>query len=163
MPRGDAPLPPMTQRLCYATKQLVQAVGGVEAVAEHIGKSKSQVSRTYQPHEPDMMTIADVAACEAVTHGLPGWPHVTTALAAMTGHRLVPIEPDAAPMDDWLTKSAAMLMRVADLGNEIGADLANDGVIDPTEARAIIGKIHVAMASMRALEAMANAVLDAVR
>jgi len=62
------------------TEALVKAVG-VEAACQVTGKSKATLGRYYSDHDDRFMPVDAVAALEAAA----GYPHVTQALAELSG------------------------------------------------------------------------------
>lgn len=147
--------------LCVAAKHAVGALGTVAQVSQVIGKSPAQISRMTSINEPDMLTIADVARIEEMTVGTPGWPHVTTALALLTGHRLVPIEHETQRRDDWIGLVARLLGGSSALGREILDDFSNDGRLDLTELRRIKALLDVERAVLADADRMVQAAMDA--
>lgn len=77
------------QVLAEATKQAVQAAGGLEVCGRETGKSTSQLSRCCSKFEPDSITIRDANIIESISHGRAGHPHILKARARLLGYLLV--------------------------------------------------------------------------
>lgn len=119
-----------------ATRELVLAVGGVDKVKALTGLSDGVISR-----------------CRSDAHGdtLPGWaifqlefacqaPVFARALAALTGHRLVPIDGGDEGDGDHVTDLVGVASSAAAVTQTMGAALA-DGQVTPGEAKAALADI----------------------
>jgi hypothetical protein len=101
------------QVLAEATKQAVQAAGGLEVCSRETGKSTSQLSRCCSKFDPDSITIRDAAIIESISHGRTGHPHIMRARARLLGYLLVQL-PEAHGDGDTLASL------VTDLACELG-------------------------------------------
>ena len=73
-----------------ATRVLVRAVGGIEAAATVCRYGKSAIAEGYDMQRCDRTLPIDVVADLELCAGVPA---VTTVLARLSGHALVPIGP----------------------------------------------------------------------
>lgn len=146
------------QRLKAATRELQRAVGGLEAAAEITGKGKSQHGNYQNLSMPDFATIEAIADMEAVAHGTPGFPQVTSLLCQMAGGVFVPLP----EMPDTDEAPAMFVMRLAsELGAVSGSitdGLADNGKIDPHEAEASLRKL----ATFERITAQLRSVLQSI-
>jgi len=101
------------QALARATKQAIQAAGGLEVCARETGISTSQLSRCCSPHERDSITVRDAATIEAIGHGHDGHPHILRAQARLLGFVLVAL-PEGPEDADGLMRS--MMTLTSELG-----------------------------------------------
>jgi len=151
-------LPPALQAGKAATKALIRAAGGQEAAAAETSKSQPRLSAYGLPNTDDFIPIDTVAALEAVTHGLPGHPHVTRWLAREAGYDLVrrPTAPAAA--GDWHAALAAVSKESGEAVSLVLGALG-DGMVDKAEVRSqrILENIDEAIEKLVALRALAEA------
>lgn len=149
--------PPALQAGKAATKALIKAAGGQEEATRFTGmRSQSRLSSYGLPNTDAFMTIDSVRALEAVTHGLPGHPHVTRWLAGEAGGVFVPL-PRAVLADaaDWHVEMAAVSKEVGDVIQRICLALA-DSKVTPVEARRIRGEIQEAQEHLAMIDALAE-------
>lgn len=119
------------------TEALVKAVG-VEAACDATGKSKATIGRYYSDHDEHadrFMPVDAVAQLEAVA----GFPHVTQALAELSGAH---IDFDARRPNDMSTGGVnsdviALSQRFAMLMSEYQQSIT-DGLITVTEAKRLL-------------------------
>jgi len=110
-----------------ATSALIEECGGVEAAATITRVGKSQLSDYANPHKPDVVIPADVAAdLEATTHA----PLITAVLARLTHHQIMPL-PEAVRGDEL--RACAEALRVAAEAGVTLFDAAADGLLDDAE------------------------------
>lgn len=106
--------------LCSAWKRLVLHVGGLDALACHLGRQRSHLSEYGLPHAGRSPSVATVLEAEA----LAGEPFITRQLAAAQGFRLVPIEePGEAPAVEPL--AAKVLAEMGEAFTTLGAAMAD--------------------------------------
>lgn len=139
---------PDQQMLKAASRELIRAVGGQEAAAEFLGSRQQRMSDCGRPNTPDFLRLDEIARLEDVTHGDPGHPHITAALARRQGYAIVRL-PDAPPAGrDLLSILAENARENGDVASAILSAIG-DGKVDGPERRAILGQIdeqiHVAM------------------
>jgi len=77
------------QQQARKARELIEAVGGLDAAAEITGMSISHLGRYQSPNERDSMSIRIMEQLEAVTHGELSHPIVTRYLARRAGYSLV--------------------------------------------------------------------------
>lgn len=130
------------QRLKLAAKNLVAAVGGIEAAAEVLDKGKSTVARWQSVNDEDYsMPIEAVAALEAVTRGTTGAPQVTRELCRLAGGVFVPL-PDIDIADDCLRGGVMQIStELGDVARELNTALA-DGRVTVRERDAVLREIN---------------------
>lgn len=153
MSAGPVSLPPEQQVLKGATRALVRAFGGQEAAAVHLGRAQSRLSDWSSVNQPAFAPIDVVMALEGVTAGTPGWPHVTRAMAAATGHVLVRL-PEAMPAEaDVFGWVANLAKEAGEVQAELGRALADNRKVDAAEVPAIRAQIADLQALLAAMEA----------
>jgi len=116
-------------RLKSATRDLVQACGGVIRSGELAHVSKTEVSRWQTATDNSLIPLTAVLALE----GDCGLPFVTTVMAELNGRRLN--DPDAAEgatVAGVIKGHAELMQRSADLSATM-ADAMSDLVITPAE------------------------------
>lgn len=150
---------PDKQALKVAMRGLVKAVGGVEAAEGFCRARKSSLSDYGNSHSDGFAPIDVVADLEAITVGLPGWPHVTRKLCQANGGVFVRL-PDASPnAHDWHGGMRALAEQSGHVIAEICGSLADDGGVDADEARLIEEKCHAIAASVMAIASLAERVI----
>ena len=143
-------LPPALQALKVATRAALHAAGGGSAAAQHVSVGQQKLSDYCNPNLSDRFARADVIAqIEALTHGTPGHPHITRALALHAGYGLVPLAHAHDDAKGWPEHIAAL----AKESGEIVASLviaAADGKVTATEIR----KSHLVREADEAIAAL---------
>jgi hypothetical protein len=133
------------QVLAEATKQAVQAAGGLEVCSRETGKSTSQLSRCCSKFDPDSITIRDAAIIEGISHGRAGHPHIMRARARLLGYLLVQLpEPhgDCESLASLVTDLAIELGDVAQavrVATSSGSDCGRD--ISKNEQEAVLAQL----------------------
>ncbi len=122
--------------LKVATRQLVVASGGLEAAAAACRLKHASLARHYSPEHPEMLPLDVIAELQRVAGVVP----VTTALAHLSGHALVPLA--AEPGESELLKQAGTLMRLAGQACMSAAEAMADGVLTPAECAQLSGELH---------------------
>ncbi|MES2494609.1 MAG: hypothetical protein V4618_00715 [Pseudomonadota bacterium] len=134
-------LSPEKQGLKVATKALVGAVGGQEACPGFARYTRHQAYSEFGSvgHDDKFMPVDVVIDLEAVTHGMPGHPHVTRYLCDRAGGAFVKL-PEAAPdAADWHKQLAALIEESRDVSMRIVealGDRATPGLVTAAEIRA---------------------------
>jgi hypothetical protein len=121
--------PAQAQRLKGATRALIAAAGGVDGVAATLGIGHSQVSRYQTLNDAAIIPIDKVAALEALD-GVP--PHVTRALAGLSGHVLVEL-PRGAGAGQLIQTCGELAREIGDVMAALGQALADDGQVSVRE------------------------------
>lgn len=147
--------PPALQAGKAATKALIKAAGGQEEAERFTGRSQSRLSSYGLPNTDAFITIDNVRALEAVTHGLPGHPHVTRWLAREAGGVFVTLPTAALADTDWHVEMAAVSKEVGDVIQRICLALA-DRTVTASEARSIRSEIKDAQEHLAMLDALAE-------
>jgi hypothetical protein len=151
-------LPPEDQQIKKASADLVRAYGGQLAAAEMLGTRQQRLSDCGHRNTADYLRVDEVARLEDVTHGTPGHPHVTRALARRQGYGLFRVA-NAAPCGTDLLKLLADQAREnGDIASAVLAAIA-DHRIEPHEAEAIITQIHEQQAVGAAMIASLEAII----
>lgn len=142
--RRDHVLSVEDQQLKQATKGLIRTFGGTEAAGEHLNQADHRhadhrrMSDVGNKNHGAFLRIDEAAELEDLTVGQPGWPHVTRAMAARTGHVLVKV-PDLRFVDTiWACRAAKLLKEGGDVITGLGARLESGGDIDPDEAASML-------------------------
>lgn len=134
------------QALKAATRQLVQAAGGQEAAATYTRFVRHQAFSDFGNAGPDhaakFAPIDAVADLEAVTHGTPGHPVVTRALARAAGFALVPLPAARTAELDFAAHLQAIIRETADvtLGLSVHLQAAASGKPAPEALRAEVAQ-----------------------
>lgn len=144
-------------RLKGATRLLFRQVGSLEAVAHIASVSHGHAGRYQLAESPDFITIEKVAALES-QEGV--FPHVTQALAALSGHVLVP-RPVITGDGMWAAHLAHTAKEAGDLLSGLGIALANDGAVSAAEAAALMPEVDQALSAITALRQELERVLKA--
>lgn len=125
------------QRLKAAAKDLVGAVGGIEAAADVLGKGKTTIGRWVNINDEDYsMPVEAVAALERVTHGTPGHPQVTRELCRLAGGVFVPLPDGVASNGELRAGVMHLSSELGDVAREIDKALG-DGKVCVREETAI--------------------------
>lgn len=118
------------------TEALVKDVG-IEAACELAGKSKATLGRYYSDsdeHADRFMPIDTVAALEAAAR----YPHVTSALAEISGHTINPNGAERnSPSGGVNSDVIALSQRFAMLMSEYQQSI-EDGIITANEAKRLL-------------------------
>lgn len=143
--------PDTTLKLKGATRLALRQVGSLESAAGLIGIRHAHLSRCQLPDHTDTLSIAAVARMEALA-GVE--PHVTRALAALTGHVLVPAQRAGRATD--------LGQHLAQVGKETGEVLSSlgaallDGRIDDRERADLLRSCDEAESAIATLRAAVN-------
>lgn len=130
-----------------ATRRLVRAVGKLGAGAEITRVGPSTLAAYYEPaptktHELTWMPVDVAADLEEAC----GQPHVTRALAAVSGHLLLRVRGDRSSP---LARDFARIAReAAELFARYEQALADDGRVTPREAGAIVAETDELLAAL---------------
>ena len=150
------------QALKRAICALIAEVGGQEAAAEYSRVSRPRIAQYGNPNEESYFVPVDVVAdLEAVTHGRPGHPHVTRALARRQGYDLVPL-PEAAPDEiDPHHHLSALARETGDVMAKLALALA-DGRLTAHEVRVLklISEVEEALQAIVDLRAGLKRLVD---
>ncbi len=134
-------LNPEKQGAKVASRALVRAVGGQEACPGFARYTRHQAYSEFGSieHGDKFMPVDVVIDLEAVTHGMPGHPHVTRYLCERAGGAFVAL-PEAAPATgDWHGMIAALIEESRDVTTrllEALGDAKTPGAVTATEIRA---------------------------
>ena len=156
--RRDVVHPPQMQAIKAAFRAAVRAAGGTDTVAAQFGRRQQAVSDYGLPNTDVFPPLDLVALVEDITHGLPGHPHVTRALALHTGHVVVRL-PDVGAGGDvagWHGGMGALAKEAGEVTARICVALA-DGAVDPDEADALLTEIEQAAEALAVLRLLAQA------
>ena len=124
------------QGLLTATRRLVDDVGGLDAAAAACRLARSALARHYAPQQAETMPIDVVAELERASGTAP----VTTALARLAGHALVPLALE--PGQPELLRRMGELMRRVGLACAAGAEAMADDVLTPAERAQLSEQLH---------------------
>lgn len=155
--RRDMVHPPALQAIKAAFRAAVRAAGGTDAVAAQFGRRQQAVSDYGLPNTDVFPPLDLVAQVEDITHGLPGHPHVTRALALHTGHVVVRL-PDVgcgADVATWHGGMGALAKEAGDVTAKICTALADDGDVSGDEADALLTEIDQAAEALAVLRLLA--------
>lgn len=145
-------LTPDEQVLARATKQAIQAAGGLEVCERETGISDSQLSRCCSPNQRDSITIRDAVTIEQIGHGPSGHPHILRAYARILGFILIP-RPEGPNDANSLSLSVMTLTaELGDVAQAINDAFRDDGECSPGEAlRALeqLSELDQASATLR--------------
>ncbi|QTL01931.1 hypothetical protein J5J86_14065 [Aquabacter sp. L1I39] len=156
LPDGIIPLLKHTARAAVAAA-VVPGSTGPQRVEQLTGYSAGQISRWQGDAHADLMPLEVVALLEFTTQK----PVFARALAALTGHRLVPITEAEGPEADagmHIRDMADFTAAAAAVSGTYGAALA-DGVVTPRER----AEIRKAKARLQDVVARAGRNLSGVK
>lgn len=129
-------LPIELQELKTASRALVRAYGGQEAVAVRLGTRQQRISDCTSRNTDAFLRLDEVAALEAETVGTVGHPHVTHVLARALDMELVALAPCAASGRDLLKLFAGQCRSNGTLADKI-LEAHDDDIVTPDEAAQI--------------------------
>ncbi|MEM9734262.1 MAG: phage regulatory CII family protein [Pseudomonadota bacterium] len=135
--------PTARNRITAATRELVKMAGGLEAAASVCSYGKSTVQRWASHDHGDLIPICAAMLLEEFT----GQPVVTRAMAAVHDLTLCP----TGEVPSFATSFAAVSGAVSDLTAKAAHAMA-DGVICPTESRALARQVNAARGALDDLE-----------
>lgn len=135
--------PTARNRVTAATRELVKMAGGLEAAAEACSYAKSTVHRWASHDHGDLIPLCAVMMLEEFT----GQPAVTRAMAEVHDLTLCP----NGEVPAFSASFAAVSGAVGDLTAKAAHAMA-DGVISPTESRALARKVADARRALSDLE-----------
>lgn len=143
-------LPVDLQEIREACRQLMKTYGGQDAVGARFGIDQRRVSDMLQSEK--LIPLSWIVQLEAATRGLPGHPHVTTALARNVDY-LVIERPTAEPCALALPAAVmAISVELGDLARCLSDGIA-DGELDMDELGAAeqeLDQLDARSASLRA-------------
>ena len=124
------------QSIKAAARRLVEAVGGLEACAAACRLGRSQLARCYSPTDPDMLPADVVAELERAAGEAP----MTTVLARLSGHTLLPVAGDGS--GPALLRQLGDLMARAGEACRVGAEAMADGRLTDEECEQLADRLH---------------------
>lgn len=119
-----------------AVRELVHDVGGLEAASAACRLQRSSLARNYSPQHPELLPVDVVAELERASGTMP----VTTALARLGRHALVPLHAD--PGEPELLRQLGELMRHVGQACTSGAEAMSDGLLEAHEIEALKRDLH---------------------
>lgn len=140
---------PTAARLKGATRLLFSQIGSLDAVAKFAGVSHGHAGRYQHADTPDFITIERVVALES-QDGV--YPHVTQAMAALSGHILVP-RPTVHGDAKWNLHMAATAKEAGELLSVFASALQDDGTVNASEAEKLLVEVDQAATALAALRA----------
>jgi hypothetical protein len=155
--RRDIVHAPAEQRLRVSVRALVAAAGGVDGAGLTVGARHQRMSDIGNPNTDAWARVDEIAALEDVTAGLPGWPHVTRALATRAGFVLLAVPQMGALPADWHAALGDMVKEVGDVTQRVCTALS-DGVVDRRDGQDIdreIGEAIEKLVQLRGLSQIA--------
>lgn len=157
---GAADLSAEEQELKAACRALVKSFGGQDAVAETLGVRQQKVSDWVNPRMPEYMPLSVVALLESCTVGHGGHPAVTRLTARRAGYILVPAPRTVLGEEAILRALAAISAELGDVSRELMEAQADDGRIDPGEARRTLAELDAMEARSGDLRSALMALAD---
>lgn len=137
-------LAPSARALKRATKQAVEAAGGLEAASAETGKSRSQLARCTSPHDADMINLADALALDELGLGMAGAPFILRAFARQMGFAMVSLGDAADDVNGLMSAVVEIAAALGDASHGV-ADAQRDGIVTAQEAQALLGPVdHLA-------------------
>ena len=135
-----------------AVRRLVKACGGQEACALMPGMPKNKRPQAFSdygnPRKPDMLPLRLLPIMEADC----GQPIVSDVLAAVTGHKLVPLPLIASQRNALGRITFEALKETSEVFARLGASL-EDGSISSAEGAMLDSEIDEAIVKLLALRA----------
>jgi len=164
--RRDLVLPREQLLLKRATKGLVRAVGGSDAAAESLAEAggvrvrQQRISDCTLPNTADFLRIDEAAELEDLSHGQPGWPHLTRALARRQGFALLPLPSAPDGLTDWHRQLAEVSREAGEAVGKVCDALAGDSRVDRGEVAEgrLVEEVDEAIAALAGLRALLQAV-----
>lgn len=147
-----------------AAKGLIRAVGGTDGAAASLTNEQRNVRQQRMsdctvPNTPDFLRVDEVGELEDLSHGQPGWPHVTRTLAKRQGFALLPL-PEQVVGDTNLHRA---LSEVVQETNEVvtkALSALSDNSVTPDEIR----DLNIPQEIEEAIQSLANlkSIVDAI-
>lgn len=130
-------LQPEKQGAKVASRALVRAVGGQEACPAFARYTRHQAYSEFASieHADKFVPIDVVIDLEAVTHGMPGHPHVTRYLCERAGGTFVALPTAEQTIKDFHAAVAALIRESHDVATRL-IDALGDGRVTPEEVLA---------------------------
>lgn len=147
-----------------ATRALVSGCGGGEGAAATIEAATGRHARQQRmsacgsANVPDFLRIDEVDVLEDAARRDAQWPHVTRALAARRGFRLVPVRMAASGGREVHVLLSNLYRESGEAGAQIAEAIA-DGQITAAEAEACLAEVR----QMEQAAAEMRAALEGVR
>lgn len=151
LPDGLTALIKSTTRAAVAAS-VVPGATGPQRVEQMTGYSAGQISRFQRDAYPDLLPLAVVFLLEFTSQK----PVFAQALAALTGHRLVPVE-ESETGPDFLSDLLSLTRSAASVQASYGAALA-DGTVTPREREHLKQVVASHMAELMEAERRLSAI-----
>jgi hypothetical protein len=131
-----------------ATRRGIAGVGGQESAALDLGKAQCTVSEYQNPQRLDRFIPID---CVAALERCSGRPHITQALARLSGHVLIEL-PREAGDGVWTRQLGQIAKEVGEAMAALGEAVAKDGAVTAAEIAElrIIEELQEAIAALSA-------------
>jgi len=133
---GAEGLTPEKQGAKVASRALVRAVGGQEACPGFARYTRHQAYSEFASieHGDKFMPIDVVIDLEAVTHGMPGHPHVTRYLCERAGGAFVALPAAEITAKDFHGAVSALISESHDVATRL-IEALGDGRVTAAEVR----------------------------
>lgn len=132
-------LPVDLQEIREACRQLMKTYGGQDAVGVRFGVDQRRVSEMLASEK--LIPLSWIPQLEAATRGLPGHPHVTTALARNVDHLTVARPNGGASMTNLPSAVMAISCELGDLSRAVMEGLS-DGDFSADDAEAAMCELE---------------------
>lgn len=158
---GEVSLSPDTLGDKGAVREMIRAVGGLEAAEENCRVGKSQLARYYDPTKDEHAPLDIVAALEPLGRASPGFPHVTRRLARKLGYALIAL-PRIGDLScgDAYKELAAATKEAGDVTTGFLHAIADDGKVSPKEAAALMAEAIEAAESFMRMHALLKQIAE---
>jgi hypothetical protein len=149
---------PGVASLNRATREAIEAAGGLDVAARETAVGKSQLSRCQSQHDDDTLSTRDALTLDEIT-AARGGPFILKAFARQLNYAVVQL-PDFSGDGSGLAESVMVLAaELGDVSRKISIVLS-DGDCSPAEAQAVLDELYEhdqASAALRVrLEAIAR-------
>lgn len=123
-----------------ATREAIEAAGGLDVVAQATSAGRSQLSRASSQNEGDTLSLRDALVLDELTLGRGG-PFIVKAMARLQNHALVDLPEGDVAVGDLATMVVSLSAELGDLSRCIAEALA-DNKVTPKEAVRALDELH---------------------
>lgn len=123
-----------------ATREAIEACGGLDVVGQATRAGKSQLSRCSSQNDGDTLSLRDALAVDELSLGRGG-PFIVKAMARALNHALVDLPEGEVAAGDLATAVVTLSAELGDLSRCI-ADALKDRKVTPKEAVRALDELH---------------------
>lgn len=143
---------PRVAILSSASRDAIEAIGGLENAERVTTARRSQLSRCQSTNDGDTLSLRDAIALDEATLARGG-PHILQKMALLLGHVAIPVP--TAPTDHEEIQAQIMTI-AADLGDvsREAIEAERDGIWEPKEALRALARADELLAATAAMRSM---------